>query len=438
MLKYDLIIIGFGKAGKTIASKMASQGKKVALIEQDENMYGGTCINIACIPTKIMLESSKNNTNLLDIIKNKNIITKKLNLKNYNLVKDNGVHIITGKASFKSNKVISINLGDHQENIEANNIIINTGATPIKPNIVGINNTKNVFNSTEIQNINFKPKKLAIIGGGHIGLEFANIYKNIGSEVTIFDAIDTFLPNIDKEVSSLAKSYLMEDGITLLQGVNIENIKNVDDKVSILANSKEYTFDAVLYATGRKPNIEELKLENTEIKLNDKGNIIINEFCETTVKGIFAVGDVNGGPQFTYISLDDSRIVYNYLNGDKSYSLKERKFFPTSSFLNPPLSQIGFTEEQAKKQNLPYKTKSILVANIPRAHIDGKLRGILKVVVNTETKQILGATFLSENAHELINLVTIAMDNKIPYTYFQKQIFTHPTMAEIFNDLFNI
>ena len=164
----------------------------------------------------------------------------------------------------------------------------------------------------------------------------------------------------------------------------------------------------------------------------------MDKHCQTTVPGVFAVGDVNGGLQFTYVSLDDFRVVFHYLAGDGSYTLENRKYVPTTMFITPPLAQIGLTEAQAKEQGLPYATKEIPVATMPRGHVNADLRGAFKAVVNTETKEILGATIFSQGAQEIINILTVAMDNKIPYTYFTKQIFTHPTLAENLNDLFAI
>ncbi|WP_247936115.1 FAD-containing oxidoreductase [Streptococcus constellatus] len=438
MLIYDLIVIGFGKAGKTLAAKMAMQGKKVALIERSKAMYGGTCINIACIPTKTLLVAADKGLSFEEVMTEKNAVTSRLNGKNYATISGAGVDIIDAEAHFLSNKVVEIVAGDERQELTAENIVINTGAISNILPIPGLTTSKNVYDSTGIQNLDRLPKSLGILGGGNIGLEFAGLFNKLGSKVTVLDAADTFLPRVEPSIAAMAKQYMEEDGIEILQNVFTQEVKNDGDEVIVVTKNKSFHFDALLYATGRKPNIEPLKLENTDIQITDRGAIQIDKHCQTSVSGVFAVGDVNGGLQFTYVSLDDFRIVFSYLAGDGSYTLDNRKNVPTTMFIAPPLAQIGLTEAQAKEQGLPYATKEIPVSAMPRGHVNADLRGIFKAVVNTETKEILGATIFSQGAQEIINILTVAMDNNIPYTYFTKQIFTHPTLAENLNDLFAI
>lgn len=438
MLTYDLIVIGFGKAGKTLAAKMATQGKKVALIERSKAMYGGTCINIACIPTKTLLVAAEKGLTFDQVMAEKNAVTSRLNSKNYAGVSGAGVDIIDGEAHFLSNKVIEITAGDEKEELTAETIVISTGAVSNVLPIPGLTDTKNVYDSTGIQNLKELPKRLGVLGGGNIGLEFAGLYNKLGSQVTVLDAAPVFLPRVEPSIAALAKKYMEEDGIQLLQNVRTTQVKNEGDEVVVVTEDGEFRFDALLYATGRKPNIEPLHLENTDIELTERRAIKVDKHLETSVPGVFAAGDVNGGLQFTYISLDDFRILYSYLAGDGSYTLEDRKNVPTSMFITPPLAQIGLTEKEAKEQGLPIAVKEIPVAAMPRGHVNADLRGAFKAVVNTETKEIVGATIFSAGAQEIINILTVAMDNKIPYTYFSKQIFTHPTLAENLNDLFAI
>ena len=438
MLTYDLIVIGFGKAGKTLAAKMASQGKKVALIERSKAMYGGTCINIACIPTKTLLVAAEKGLAFDQVMAEKNAVTSRLNGKNYAAISGAGVDIIDAEAHFLSNKVIEITAGNEKEELTAETIVINTGAVSNVLPIPGLTDTKNVYDSTGIQNLKELPKRLGVLGGGNIGLEFAGLYNKLGSQVTVLDAAPVFLPRVEPSIAALAKQYMEEDGIQLLQNVRTKQVKNDGAEVVVVTEGGEFRFDALLYATGRKPNVEPLQLENTDIELTERGAIKVDKHLETSVPGVFAVGDVNGGLQFTYISLDDFRILYSYLAGDGSYTLEDRKNVPTSMFITPPLAQIGLTEKEAQEQGLPIAVKEIPVAAMPRGHVNADLRGAFKAVVNTETKEIVGATIFSAGAQEIINILTVAMDNKIPYTYLSKQIFTHPTLAENLNDLFAI
>ena len=230
---------------------------------------------------------------------------------------------------------------------------------------------------------------------------------------------------------------MTEQGITILNDVTLNSVSNDNNKPVITANGQNYTFDAVLYATGRRANTTNIGLENTDITINDRRAIVVNDSCESSVPGVYAVGDVNGGPQFTYISLDDFRIVFGALTGNGHYTLKDRKNIPYTTFLTPPLARVGLTEEEAINKGYTVKTKEMLVATMPRAHVNDNLKGAFKIVVNAENNLILGATLYSQSAEELINLIKMAMDNNIPYTYFKNQIFTHPTMAENLNDLCN-
>ncbi|MGT2785368.1 FAD-containing oxidoreductase [Streptococcus merionis] len=437
MLTYDLIVIGFGKAGKTLAAKQAATGKKVALIEQSQTMYGGTCINIACIPTKTMLVAAEKGLTFDQVMAEKEAVVTRLNAKNYATVSA-GVDIIDAKARFVSDKIIEAKSGDDVQELTAETIVINTGAVSVVPPIEGLTTTDGVVDSTGIQRLSEKPARLGIIGAGNIGLEFATLYNRLGSQVTVFDGAEKILGRFEPEIAQMAKNYMEEDGITFQLSTTIARVSNQGSEVLISTDQGDFAFDKVLYATGRKPNVADLNLEATGIELTERGAIVVDDYCQTTVAGVFAVGDVNGGPQFTYISLDDFRIVNGFLNGQTSYSLKDRKAVPTSTFINPPLAQVGLTEAQAEERGLAYLTKTLPVAAMPRGHVNADLRGAYKVVVDKESKHILGATFFGAEAHELINLVKMAMDNEIPATYFQNQIFTHPTMVENFNDLFAV
>ncbi|MCU9534024.1 FAD-containing oxidoreductase [Streptococcus sp. CSL10205-OR2] len=439
MKEYDLIVIGFGKGGKTLAAKMAAQGKSVAMIEQDAKMYGGTCINIGCIPTKTMLHSVETGHDFKDVMSEKEAVTSRLRQKNYDMLANAPTaDVYTAKARFISDKVIEINSNGETRQLTGKVIVINTGSVSNVLPIPGLLESKNVFDSTQMQTLTVQPKTLGIIGGGNIGLEFANLYSQLGTKVTIFDPQNRIFSREEEIISQMAQEYMEEAGISFELSSTITKVKNNDnDKTVIVTDKGEFEFDVVMYATGRKPNTADLGLENTDIKVSERGAIVVDDYRQTTVTDVFAVGDVNGGPQFTYISLDDFRIVFDYLNGDKSYSIANRPNIPNTTFINPPLARVGLDEKTAKEKGLPYKVNSLLVAQMPRAHVNSDLRGLFKVVVHKETKEILGATIFGAEAHEIINLVTMAMDNHIPYTYFKKQIFTHPTMAENLNDLFN-
>ena len=438
MEKYDVLVIGFGKAGKTLAAKLAKQGKKVAMVEKDSEMYGGTCINVGCIPTKTLIHNALYGKNFNEAMAEKEAVTARLRAKNFAMLDNMAeVDVYTAAAKFISNKVVEITAGDEKKELTAEIIIINTGSVSNVLPIPGLTSTKNVYDSTGIQRLSELPARLGIIGGGNIGLEFAALYAKLGTKVTVFDTTDRIFMREEAEISELVKENMEEQGISFELSSKIEKVENDGDEVLLTTRRGSFVFDALLYATGRKPATADLGLENTDIKLTERGAVSVDEFCRTSAPDVFAVGDVNGGLQFTYVSLDDFRIVFGYLNGDRSYSLKDRKNVPNTTFINPPLSRVGIDEETAKKEGLNYKVNRLSVAAMPRAHVNGDLKGVFKTVVDADTNEILGATLYGKESEELINLIKMAMDNRIPYTYFKKQIFTHPTMAENFNDLFN-
>ena len=435
---YDLIVLGFGKAGKTLAAKLGSMGKAVAMIEENPLMYGGTCINIACIPTKTMIVAASKGLSYDQVLNQREVVTSRLRNKNFNMLDTNEhIDVYTGHGEFISNKEIAVTAGEDKIVLSSDTIIINTGAVSIKPNIDGIDTATGFYNSTEIQHLSSQPSTLGIIGAGPIGLEFASLYAKLGTKVTVFNIDSNILKREEPIAQKLANEYLTEQGVTILNSVTLNAVSNKENKPVITADNQNYTFDAVLYATGRRPNTTNIGLENTDITTNERGAIVVNDTCESSVPGVYAVGDVNGGPQFTYISLDDFRIVFGALTGNGHYTLKDRKNIPYTTFLTPPLARVGLTEEEAINKGYTVKTKEMLVATMPRAHVNDSLKGAFKIVVNTENNLILGATLYSQSAEELINLIKMAMDNNIPYTYFKNQIFTHPTMAENLNDLCN-
>ncbi|TDQ57386.1 pyruvate/2-oxoglutarate dehydrogenase complex dihydrolipoamide dehydrogenase (E3) component [Mesocricetibacter intestinalis] len=438
MQHYDLIVIGFGKAGKTLAAKLGSQGKKVAIIEKSDKMYGGTCINIGCIPTKTLIVAAERGDDFSTAMATKNQVTDRLRNKNLAAFSAHA-DVYTAQARFISNKIIEISAANgERKQLEGEIILINTGAVSVQLPIEGLATSKNVFDSTGIQQLSEQPKRLGIIGGGNIGLEFAGLYARLGSEVRVFDPNPRILMREEEKFSALAQEYMSQQKVNFELNSRVQKVFNRGEQVVVQTEEAEFTFDALLYATGRKPNTADLGLENTEIKLTHRGAIEVNEFCESSVKNVFAAGDVNGGLQFTYVSLDDFRIISNYLQGKTDYSLKQRQNVPYTLFMDPPFSRVGLNEDEAKKAGINYASKEIPLAAMPRAHVNGDLRGLFKVLVDPESKRILGATLFGAESAELINLITLAMNCDIPYTRLQSQIFTHPTMAENFNDLFAI
>ena len=440
---YDAIIIGFGKGGKTLAGFLGGKGKKVALVERDKNMYGGTCINIGCIPTKILVEESqKVEKDFKKAIERKNMLISKLREANYNKLDSfENVDIYTGVGSFETEHIISVTSGEEEKVLRGEQIFINTGSKTVIPKIEGLEKTRNIYTSTSIMELNELPKRLAIIGGGYIGLEFASIYNNFGSKVTIFEGGDDILLREEPEIREEVKKDFQNREVEVLTKSNIIKVSNYSEnkvEVSFSKNGKNETliFDGVLIAVGRKPNIDDLKLENAGVGYSDRG-ILVNENLQTNVPHIYALGDVKGGLQFTYISLDDFRIIKNNLFGDKTLTVSSRALVPYSVFISPTLSKVGMSEKEALDAGYKVKVKVVKVASIPRAKILEEERGVLKAVIDKSSGRILGCSLYSVESSEVINIVTLAIKENKKYSYLRDFIFTHPTMSEALNDLFD-
>lgn len=453
MKHFDTIIIGFGKAGKTLAAYQAQQGKSVALVEKNPAMFGGTCINVGCIPSKSLIHHAimaaqhphwdfvQKQSWYSTAIKEKEALVKQLRQKNFDKLNQlEKVEVLVGTASFLSSKVILVETSDHSFEITADQIFINTGSTPILPDIEGILDNPNIYTSDGLMQLKSLPKSLVIVGGGYIGLEFASMYSLFGSQVTVLQNSKTLIPKEDRDIAEAIQNRLRDLGVQFKLGSSIHQFERLENQTAV-----HYTWnnesciehcDAVLIATGRKANTEALHLDKAGIQTDSRGSILVDDQLKTNVKNIWALGDVKGGLQFTYISLDDFRIIRSQLEG-KNYTLQQRHFVPYSVFLSPAFSRIGLNEEEARKANHSIRVFRLPAAAIPKAHVLKNPSGILKAIVDTETEQILGAMLFCEESYEMINLIKLAMDSKLPYSVLRDQIFTHPTMSEALNDLFS-
>lgn len=438
---YDNIIIGFGKGGKTLAKKFAAKKQTVLLIEKSDKMYGGTCINIGCIPSKSLITSAEQKLSFEKSIKEKNELVEKLRKKNFHMIDaEETATVVNGTAKFLSNHRIEIKKSDDtSEIVEGKRIFINTGAKPVKLPIKGLNESTNVIDSTGIMNLEKLPEKLVIIGAGYIGLEFASMFKNFGSDVTILDAIDKFIPREDEDVSSLIYEDLTKKGVDICLGVNIEEVKDSKEKVCIeyieKGTKKIISASKILVAAGRRANTENLGLDSTDISLDHRGNIIVDEYLRTTARNVWALGDVKGGAQFTYISLDDYRIIEDQLFGEHKRTTKNRPVIPYSVFINPPLSNVGLTEKEALKNKINYVVYKKDFLTIPKALVQKNSTGQFKILINQDNDRIIGASIYGVGSHEVINLITLAINTNIPYSILRDQIYTHPTISETLNDV---
>lgn len=436
------IIIGFGKGGKTLAKFLAQKGEEVLVIEKSNKMYGGTCINIACLPSKRLIIEAANGVSYVDAVNGKNEMTAQLREKNYHMLADEKtVTVLDGKAHFIADHEIEVELPNGKKaQYKGDRIFINTGAVPVMLPIPGLKESKYILDSTQAMDEKKMPKNLTIIGAGYIGLEFASMFAKYGSEVTVLDHNKEFLVREDEDISNAVRKDMEDAGIKFELGADIEKItdEKTDAKVTYQINGKTKAINAdrILVATGRKPNTENLGLENTAIETTDRGAIKVDDFLRTTVDNVWAIGDVKGGLQFTYISLDDFRIIKDQLFGTGARMVSDRKVIPYSVFISPALSQVGLNEKQANKLEKEYKLFKLPVTAIPKAKVAKDNRGLFKALVDPETEKILGATLYGIESYELINMISLAMKAHLSYTVLRDQIYTHPTMSEAFNDLF--
>ncbi|MDK3877814.1 FAD-containing oxidoreductase [Staphylococcus pseudintermedius] len=441
MNQYDLIVVGFGKAGKTLAKFAAQQGKSVAVIEKSAEMYGGTCINIGCIPSKVLVHDGIEAASFNDAMQRKRDVVNALNSKNYhNLADEETVDVINMTASFKSAHAIDLlnAQGEAVQTIEGKNIVINTGAKSVIPNIKGIDTSQRVYDSKAIMDLTQQPKRLVIVGGGYIALEFASIFANFGTTVTVLERSDQILKREDAVIAQQVTEDLTQKGIQFIYNAETEAIEDEADVTKVVTNQGTFEADAILVATGRKPNTEGLNLEAAGVQLGQRGEIIVNDKLQTSADHIYAVGDVHGGLQFTYISLDDFRIVKSQLFGDGKRTLAQRGVVPYTMFIDPPMARVGMTATEAREKGYDILENQVAVNTMPRHKINNDTRGLFKAVVDAKSGQVLGATLYGQQSEELINIVKLAIDQQLPYAVLRDNIYTHPTMAESFNDLFNV
>ena len=449
--KVENIIIGFGKAGKTLANYLGNKGEKTILVEKSPNMYGGTCINVGCIPSKFLATADdrrsysqvSNEEYYQNAVINKKALIAKLNKANYDKVAMNSnVEVIDGLASFKDEHTVNIQMANGVEEVSAERIFINTGAKPFIPSVEGLEVGNRIHTSETLMNLEDFPKTLTILGSGFIGLEFAATYAKFGTKVTVIDKAEKLLAREDDDVANAVFESYKSLGVEFIFGADTKCVEQDENTVTLSyevdGETGKISSDVLLVATGRTPNTKELHLENAGVEVSERGFVNVNEHLQTNKPHIFAMGDVNGGPQFTYISLDDYRIVKSYLDGSGAYTRNDRQPIAFSAFLHPTYSRVGFSEKEAHQAGYNIKVATLPVTAIPKAKILGNQTGIYKAIIDAETNQILGTVLFGEESHEVINIVVTAMIAKQPYTALANQIFTHPTMAEALNDLFGL
>ncbi|MGV0166979.1 FAD-dependent oxidoreductase [Furfurilactobacillus sp. WILCCON 0119] len=444
MEKYDNIFIGFGQGPKVLANTFRKHGESVLSIEADRARYGGTCFTEGCIPSKELLFLSKQDQNLLSresyrrAILEKERTVESLQDYGYHMIADGGTKIINGTGSFVDNHHVKVVFPDGNNAIyEGKRIIINTGSVPVMADIKGLSDSRHVYDSKRMMDEGELPERLVIIGAGAIGLEFAEIYSNFGSKVTLIESASEFMSKSPRFTANAVRKDLESHGVRIVTGAVVEDIHDTESgtKVSATLRGDEpilITADAVLVATGRKPNISGLNLEKTDINV-ENGQIVHNDHLETDVANIFVEGDVKGGPQLTSISLSDNRIITDYVYGGGEITVNgEQAVFPRTIFLNTPLSTIGMSVDEARKSNQNIGITRMLASDTLRARITGNNDGFMEILVDLETKKIVGSTLYIEHSEEMINLVALVIREQLPYTALVNLTYSHPVSGEMF------
>ena len=456
MQQYDVIIIGSGQAGSPLARKMAKAGKKVAIVEK--RWVGGTCVNDGCTPTKAMVASARaaylagrcNNlgvhidgyrVDMPQIKKRKDDIVMHSRSGNQkSLEEDPNIDLLFGEASFTSPKTVAVKLNDGgSEDLQANQIFINAGTQTVIPDIEGLKDIE-YLTSTSILELETVPQHILVLGGNYIGLEFAQMFRRFGSQITLLERGERILSHEDEDVAHEMTGILEEEGIAIhahAQATKFEQDKHGKILVTVDLNGRTEQLECthVLVAVGRAPQSKALNLEAAGVEVDEHGYIKVDDKLQTNVPGIYALGDIKGGPAFTHIAYNDFTIVWRNLLQGENLSTKGRPI-PYCMFTDPQLGRVGLSETDAKKQGLKYEVALLKMENVARAVEVGETRGLMKAVVNPDTKEILGVAIMAEEGGEIMSVLQMAMEGGITYDRIRYCVFAHPTYSESLNNLF--
>jgi pyruvate/2-oxoglutarate dehydrogenase complex dihydrolipoamide dehydrogenase (E3) component len=448
-MNYDAIVIGAGQGGVPLSQALARAGLHTALIEREH--VGGTCINEGCTPTKTMVASARvayltrraadYGVNTADVSvdmarvrqRKRDIVTSFRGGSERRIADTPGLDLIHGEARFTGLRTLQVDSTEYA----ADKIFINTGARPSRPSVPGLEKVP-TLDSTSVMELDTVPEHLLVMGGGYVGLEFGQMFRRFGSQVTVVQRGPRLLAREDADVADAVTDILREDGLTVLletDAVNFEGSSPI--RLRVRSTDGEHTLEGshLLVAVGRAPNTEALNLAATGLSADKRGFIATNDRLETAVVGIYALGDVRGGPAFTHISYDDMRILKaNVLEGGDA-SVKDR-LVPYTVFIDPQLGRVGMTEEEARASGRRIEVANMPMNSIARAIEVDEDRGFIKAIVDAETGQILGAAVLGIEGGELMAMLEIAMLGKLSFTVLRDAVFAHPTLAEGFNSLF--
>jgi len=452
---YDAIVIGTGQGGVPLARRLAEAGKKTAVVERGP--VGGTCVNVGCTPTKTMVASARiaylarraadYGVHVGSVMvsqpevrrRKQGVVELFRNGGRKRLESSPNLELLFGRATLEGPRGVRVELNDGgARRLAAPWIFLNVGCRPAPPGISG-DDTVRVLDSTSIMELEETPEHLLVLGGGYIGLEFGQMFRRFGSRVTIVQRASQLLPLEDPDVAAEVRKILEEDGVTVLVDARASGISGEEGRLRLTVGTPQgaRTIDGshLLAAVGRVPNTEGLGLETAGVATDAKGFIRTNERLETSAPGIFAIGDVKGGPAFTHISYDDYRIVAKNLLDGGGASVTGR-LVPYTVFMDPQLGRVGLNEKEARAQGRAVRIAKLPMTHVARAIELGETRGFMKAVVDARDDAILGYVALGVEGGELMSMMEIAMMGKVPYTALRDATFAHPCLSESFNNLF--
>ena len=453
--KYQAIIIGAGQAGTPLSTALAQAGWKTALVERQH--VGGTCVNEGCTPTKTMVASGRVaylarraadygvHTGAISIDfqkvrqRKRDIVNSFRNGSQSRIEKTAGLELIFGEAQFSGPKTIQVRTkAGTVRSLTADTIFINAGTRTAVPEIEGLNQVPFLDNAS-IMELDSVPEHLVILGGGYIGLEFGQLFRRLGARVTIIQSRPQLLVREDPDVAEEVTEILRQDGVEVVLNAEARRVTgsngNIQIQIDQNGSTRSISGSHLLVAIGRRPNSDTLNLSAAGVQADKKGFITVNERLQTSVAGIYALGDIKGGPAFTHISYDDFRIVRANLLENKSATTRGR-LVPYVVFMDPQLGRVGITESEARSERRNIRVAKLPMSSVARALEIDETRGFIKALVDSETDQILGVTVLGFEGGEVMAVFEMAMMGKLPYTALRDGIFAHPTLAEGLNNLF--
>ena len=451
---YDAVVIGSGQGGTPLSIALAKAGMRTALIERKH--VGGTCINEGCTPTKTMIASGRVaylarraadygvHTGPIGIDlkrirqRKREIVDKFRNGSQAKIEKTTGLDLIFGEATFTGPKQIVVSSKETAERtISAQRIFINAGTRAATPKLEGLEAVP-FLDNISIMELEDLPEHLMVLGGGYIGLEFGQLFRRLGSRVTIIQAGKQLLDHEDADIAEEVTKILRQDGIEILLNAKATRVDRFKESLRLHVQSEQASdLDGshLLIATGRTPNSDALNLPAAGVQTDNRGFIKVNDRLETSAEGVYALGDIKGGPAFTHISYDDFRILRANVIEHKNASTKDRQI-PYCVFIDPQLGRIGLSEQEARAQNRKIRVAKLPMTSVARALETDETRGFMKAIVDAETNQILGAAILGVDGGEVMSVIETAMMGKLPYTALRDATYAHPTLAESLNNLF--